>query len=251
MGFGKFSSVFKAPDRLPFQQMNEKKLFSDIIGHQPIKEAFNMFLKANESTSVLMTGAPATSKTLFLLSMMRYCRNSYFVDASNATRAGLLDQLFGAKSGTEVLLLDEIDGLKKPDQKSLLNLAETGLLVSTKVGKQRTRQFNNLKIFATCNVQDKLIPELKSRFVRIYLQEYTYDEFIDIAVQMYPAKDRELCEYVAKAVMEVLGSKDIRDYQKIIKHSKNVTDADKLIELQIKYGDKDRLPNQQQQEEYE
>jgi putative heme iron utilization protein len=87
-----------------------------IPGYEDIKETPKLFLESEESINALLTGAPATAKTLFLLSMMRYCKHAYFIDASNATGAGVLDQLFGAKTGTKILLLDEIDKLKRNDQ---------------------------------------------------------------------------------------------------------------------------------------
>lgn len=212
----------------------QNKLFSDIVNYEDIKETLNMFLDSKESINVLLTGAPATAKTLFLLSMMKYCKNAYFLDASNASGAGVLDQLFGARGDTKILLMDEIDKLKRNDQGTLLNLLETGMLISTKVRKQRTKQFTGLKVFATSNEVFRLSKALQSRFFRIHLKEYTDEEFLSIAKQMYP-KNAELSEYIAKAVLYQIESRDIRDFVQIAKHAKNFAMADKLIGLRIKY----------------
>lgn len=216
-------------------------IFSDIIGHTEVKESFVMFLSSNESIAVLQSGPPACSKTLFLLAIKNKYKDSFWVDGGNASGAGLLDEMLDRKNTTH-LLIDEIDGLKINDQKALFNLLETGILSSVKVRNKkeggnasRSREFHNLKVFATCNDLDKLSKALKSRFFRIHHREYTREEFIDIAVQMYQKKPIELTEYVANCVWDVIGSKDIRDYVKIIKHSKNSDDADKLIQLQMKY----------------
>ncbi|HZD36662.1 MAG TPA: LAGLIDADG family homing endonuclease [Nitrososphaeraceae archaeon] len=179
-----------------------------------------------------------TAKTLFLLSMMRYCKFAYFVDASNATGPGVLDQLFGAKTDTKILLLDEIDKLKRNDQGTLLNLLETGMLISTKVRKQQKKKFHNLKVFATSNEVNKLSKALQSRFFRIHLKEYTEEEYLTIAKSLYP-KNAELSEYIAKAVWHELESKDIRDFIQIAKHAKSYKMADKLIELRMKYAEEE------------
>lgn len=216
------------------------KLFDEIHGYEDIKETLNLFLRSKEAINGLLTGAPATAKTLFLLSMMKYCKHSYFIDASNATGAGVLDQLFGAREDTKILLLDEIDKLKRSDQGTLLNLLETGMLISTKVRKQRKKQFTNLKVFATSNEVEKLSKALQSRFFRIHLKEYTEEEFLKIAKAMYP-KNEELSEYIARAVWHQLKSKDIRDFVQIAKHAKSYEIADKLIELKMKYAEEEEL----------
>ena len=137
-----------------------------------------------------------------------------------------------------ILLLDEIDKLKRNDQGILLNLLETGMLISTKVRKQQKKHFHNLKVFATSNEVDKLSKPLQSRFFRIHLKEYTEDEFLNIAKSMYP-QNPELCEYIAKAVWHELESNDIRDFIQIAKHAKSYIMADKLIELRMKYAEEE------------
>ena len=214
------------------------ELFREIIGYEEVKKAFNLFLSSQKNINVLLDGPPGCSKTLFLLAILKHCKDVFFVDGSNASGPGMFDELLTSKQNTKYLLIDEIDGLSKKDQKALLNLFETGMLVSVKVRKQARKEFKNLKVFATCNNTEKLSNALMSRFFRLSLREYSETEFIDIAKKLYLKKDQELIEYIAKAVWHVLGSKDIRDFQKIADHSDNSTDADMLIELQLKYSKK-------------
>ncbi len=60
---------------------------------------------------------------------------------------------------------------------------ETGILTEMKA--QRTKGFRqqkmNVKIFATCNELDKLTAPFKSRFLKLELPEYSWEEFLTIS----------------------------------------------------------------------
>src|SRR5437870_2938542 len=85
----------------------EDRLFHEISGHERIKRLFSMALRSHEPTHILLTGPPASAKTMFLLSLRQYVRESYFVDGGNATKAGIIDYLFNNRA--PYLLIDEID----------------------------------------------------------------------------------------------------------------------------------------------
>lgn len=216
----------------------EKDTFEIIVGYEEVKKAFRLFEASEESSNALLDGPPGCAKSLFLQAIRERNKNAFYVFAGNASGTGMLDEVFDRKN-TSHILIDEIDGLKSNDQKALFNLLEEGILQSVKVRKGYYREFKNLKVYATCNDMTKLTKALRSRFFRITLREYSENEFIEIATKLYPKKDPELVEYVAKAVWKVLNSKDIRDFQKIMKASKNSDDADTLIDLQLKYRPKD------------
>jgi MoxR-like ATPase len=223
------------------QRNNNKDIFHEIVGYAEVKKAFQLFEASEESSNALLDGPPGCSKTLFLLALKNKHDNAFWVDGGNASGAGMLDEMLDRKTTTH-LLIDEIDGLKTNDQKAILNLLDTGILSSVKVrnkketGKQeRRKEFKGLKVYATCNDMTRLSKALRSRFFRITLKEYSEREFIEIATKLYPKKDPELVQYVARATWKVLESKDIRDFQKIMKNSKDSEDADILISLQLKY----------------
>ena len=210
-------------------------MFSDVIGYEDIKKAFRLFLQSESNTNILLAGPPGCAKTLFLLGLMKNLRDSFFVDGGNATGPGMFDQLLSKKGNTKFLLIDEIDGLKRTDQKALLNLLETGILSSTKVRRQANKEFKNLKVVGTCNNSDMLSKAMRSRFFILELHEYSEQEFLEIAEKLYPKKDPILTEYIAKAVWHVLDSKDVRDFQKIADNANSAEEADLLIELKVKY----------------
>lgn len=70
----------------------EDRLFADIYGYGNIKKLFRTALESNHTCSILLTGPPASAKTLFLQSLM-ILKDSHFIDCSNATRSGLVDLL--------------------------------------------------------------------------------------------------------------------------------------------------------------
>jgi holliday junction DNA helicase RuvB len=110
----------------------EDWLFKNIYGCDDVKRLFILALEANHNSSILLTGPPASAKTLFLQSLMKL-KSSHFIDCSNATKSGVVDYIFDNKP--RYLLLDELDKLSRKDQTFLLNLMETGMVSETKYDK--------------------------------------------------------------------------------------------------------------------
>jgi hypothetical protein len=75
----------------------QKGLFDNIYGYDDIKRVFRMDLDTtNDTCSILLSGPPASTKTLFLQCLMRL-HNSYFINCSNATKSGMVDYIFDHK----------------------------------------------------------------------------------------------------------------------------------------------------------
>ena len=129
--------------------------------------------------AILLSGPPASSKTIFLMEMMKGLSSVCFVDCTNTTGPGLVNRLFN--NDIQYLLLDELEKMSKKDQNVLLNILETGMLVETKISKTRSKYLKNLKVFATTNNVDALSPPLRSRFMEFHLPKYTFDQFSEIA----------------------------------------------------------------------
>jgi Cdc6-like AAA superfamily ATPase len=123
------------------QIKREDKFFADIYGCDDIKKLFRTALESNHTCSILLTGPPASAKTLFLQSLMKL-KDSYFIDCSNATKSGLVDYIFDQKP--KYLLLDELDKLSRKDQTFLLNLMETRIVSETKYYKTIKMEIKNL-----------------------------------------------------------------------------------------------------------
>ena len=217
----------------------EEKFFSNVVGYPEIKRLLLRSIVSKEPVNILLTGPPSSSKTLFLLEMLEGLDDTYFIDAVGASGAGMMQHLFS--NNTKYLLIDEIDKMKKNDQAALLNVMETGILSETKL-KGKTRQKKaKLWIFATSNNVERLSGPLRSRFMELHLEEYTYEEFTEIVRRLLKKKYQlsvELSEKIAYAVWITMRSKDIRDAINIAKLTKSTTDVDWLVDVQMKYGKK-------------
>jgi GTPase Era involved in 16S rRNA processing len=134
-----------------------------------------MALGSDEPVHILVSGAPASAKTLFLQALMTL-KDSYFVDGSNTTKSRIIDYIFHNKP--KILLINKIDKMHVKDQSFLLNLMETGIISETK--HKKTRAITNVKmwVFATSNNISKVMLPLQSRFFVVNLESYTYEQFI-------------------------------------------------------------------------
>ena len=117
------------------RERRTEEIFNDIIGYNNVKRLFNMALESNEQVSILLSGPPASAKTMFLESL-RKLKSSYLIDGASTTKSGLIDCLF--LNNPKYLLIDEIDKMSTKDQAMLLNLMETGIVSETKHNKTRT-----------------------------------------------------------------------------------------------------------------
>src|SRR6266496_4566946 len=207
-----------------FSKITESKtdpLFKAIIGYNDVKRLFRMGLDSDEQSHILLSGPPASAKTMFLESLNKL-KSSYFVDGANATKSGLIDCLF--LNNPKYLLIDEIDKMSTKDQAMLLNLMETGIVSETKHNKTRTAHMKT-SVFATSNnVSDIIIP-LQSRFFVVELAPYTYEQFYQISVHLL-TQGHKVSIDIAKHISDRVwaNSRNIRDCVRVGKMAKSVDD---------------------------
>jgi replication-associated recombination protein RarA len=237
-----FKNLFKKIDYIFVghgQHLNpEEKFFANVVGYPEIKKLLLKSVVAKEPVSILLTGPSSSSKTVFLIEMLEGLDDTYYIDAVGASGAGMTEHLFS--NNTKYLLIDEIDKMKKNYQATLLNVMETGILSETKLGKTRQKKMR-LWIFASSNNVDRLSGPLRSRFMELYMKEYTYEEFSEIARRLFKKRyrlDIKLSEKIAYTVWNRMKSKDIRDAINIAKLTKSSADVDWLVDVQMKYGKK-------------
>jgi Holliday junction resolvasome RuvABC ATP-dependent DNA helicase subunit len=227
-----------------YQQPLEERLFYSIVGYSDIKKLIARCIVSNELVHVLLTGPPATSKTVFLLEMWRELENVHFIDGTNTSGVGMTDYLF-SNPKTNYLLIDEIDKLQKNYQTLLYNVMETGILTETKAeSKKGSRQQKmHLKIFATSNDLHKLNRPLKSRFLKLELTEYTWEEFYGITYNLIQSRyklNTEIITKIAEVVWTDIGSKDVRDSLQIAKLTKKIDDIEDIAHTLVKYKPKEK-----------
>jgi Holliday junction resolvasome RuvABC ATP-dependent DNA helicase subunit len=218
----------------------EEFLFESITGYADIKKLLMRSILSKEQIHILLTGPPATSKTVFLLEMSKELSDAYFIDGTATSGVGIIDFLF-SHPNIRFLLIDELEKLNRKDQTVLYNLMETGILTEMKAQKTKgfRQQKMNVKIFATCNELDKLTKPLKSRFLKLELPEYSYDEFLTISNNLirkrYKHLDLNISNRIAEIVWNDINSKDIRDCLRIAKLVYNIEDVEDIAHTLIKY----------------
>jgi Holliday junction DNA helicase RuvB len=205
----------------------EDWLFKDIYGYYDVKRLFRMVIESSHSCSILLTGPPASAKTLILQSLMKL-KDSHFIDGSNASKSGIVDYVFDNKP--KYLLLDELDKLSSKDQTFLLNLMETGIVSETKYGRTRKIEIG-ISVFATSNDVERILLPLQSRFFAVKLQAYTYEQFYEIAIKLLTSDchnvDGEIAKATAHAVWNT--SRNIRDSIKIAKMANSEEEVEWLV----------------------
>jgi holliday junction DNA helicase RuvB len=203
---------------------SDRIFFDDIIGYDHIKRLFQIALHCSEPVSILLSGPPASAKTLFLQCLTRL-QNSYFIDGSNCSRAGIVDYIFAHKP--RYLLVDELDKLSAKDQTFLLNLIETAIVSETKYKKTRSMKIET-SAFATSNNVENIIRPLQSRFFIVKLEPYGYEQFYKITTRLLTSKynvDEEIAEAIANVVWNRIKSTNIRDCIRIGRMAKSIDDV--------------------------
>jgi Holliday junction DNA helicase RuvB len=207
--------------------IQRKGLFEEIIGYGHIKRLFTMALESDSPVHILLVGPPASAKTMFLTSLMRHLKHSYFADDGNSSKAGMVDYLLTNKP--RYLLIDEVDKTARKDQSFLLNLMETGIVSETKYGKTRSAQMKT-SIFGTSNDTKNLSTPLLSRFLTVGLEPYTYNQFCKITNELL--SHHRAYGGVASVIADAIWNKsrDVRDCVRIGTLAKSVDDVKFLVE---------------------
>ena len=88
-----FKNLFKKIDIFFFDDgdiSKQEKFFSNVIGYPEIKKLLLRAIISKEPVNVLLTGPPASSKSVFLLDMLQGLEDAYFIDAVGASGAGMI-----------------------------------------------------------------------------------------------------------------------------------------------------------------
>lgn len=186
------------------------ELFTDIIGHEDVKELLKATLLAEKPVHIMLTGPPALAKTLFLWDIEQtFGEQAIWLVGSATSKAGLWDLV--AEREPKILLIDEMDKMNAVDMAALLTLMEGGRLVRAKRGRELDIN-NPLKVIAASNRLERLSPELRSRFAIRKLNPYSRTEFLTVVKGVLIRKEN-LAEEMAQEVAGRLDgiSQDVRD----------------------------------------
>ena len=235
----KFHTTDKISDIINFQFAEEDEeipdnLFDTIVGLDDLKKLINMALHAREPVHIGLLGGPASAKSIILYELETKLPRALYVDCSLSTKMGIGEQLEFHRP--KYLLLDEFDKMKADDYKVLLNVMASQKYVKT-VGRGNRVNINmRTWVIAVMNSLD--IPKtIQERFLTIVkLKEYNRANAMKVmqAILSYDRNiDENIANYIARKVVDELGTKNIRRAIQITNMlTKNTYDeVDEIIEL--------------------
>jgi MoxR-like ATPase len=229
MRFFKGASIF---DRLGFSSATSS--FDSIQGYEDLKEIVRRVLDSEDSYNLLFVGPPASSKTLFLQSILDIRKDGVYFDATNTTNR-ILD--FLEENRPKIICIDELDKMSRPFQNQLLNFLESG---HVKVDQQRRRHdfvIKGAKVFASANDIDTLSKPLASRFRKLFLQRYTEEAFLDVSEKVLPKTSGAVARYIGSIVWRHHGDiRDVVSIGKLVRKNDGPEEVEEILATMIKYG---------------
>lgn len=201
-------SVFKiAPNPNLSIDEQAEEFFKDIIGQTAIKrQIYRALLRDNRLINILLIGAAATSKTLFMKCIERQCNGVYFYDAATGSSGAGLIEILRTNPNIKILIIDELAELKRNDIDVLRGLLNDGRVSKTLKSQVINFKMNNLKVFGTTNNPTKLSLPIKSRFQIYLIKPYTDPEFIKVIrfclTNQNIIKNPKLAEELAHAMIQ-------------------------------------------------
>jgi len=208
-------------------------LFDVIVGYENVKAVMKKSLEADRPVHVLLVGPPSTAKSLFLMELSRLPHARYALGA-RSSRAGISRFLIEARP--RYLLIDDIEKMDMKDYSVLISLMETGVVSELLAGRTETVQLKTW-VFASANDQSKLPPELRSRFMRFNLEEYSSEQFREVVVKTLTKReglDHRLAEYIAERLM--FETRDVREVVRLARLCKSREEVDEVLEAMLHYG---------------
>jgi DNA polymerase III delta prime subunit len=190
--------------------------WSKVIGYNEIKHIIDAALNNlnKKKTHIMLCGAPGTSKTVFLLtileSLKRQGLNAHYLDATTLSSSGVIEYMF--THDMNFALIDELDKLKREHQATFLNTLETGILQETKGSinkdkpKIRQKDMKNCVFIITANYQDKILQPLFTRMLTLLIPKYTKTQFYAIGVQLLNqqfGKTKEIAYYIVDRIWKI------------------------------------------------
>ena len=203
-------------------------LFDFILGHDDIKSLLWRSIRSEQPVHVLLVGPPASAKSMFLGELARL-PFSRFTLGGGTSKAGLADYVLEFRP--RFLLIDEIDKMAMTDMSILLSLMESGTVARL---KKRMREIEQMKtwVFAAANRDERIWPELKSRFFTIHLKEYSEADFISISRAVLISREKvdpTLAGYIAKELAR--HTRDVREAVHFGRLAKSQAEVNELLKL--------------------
>ena len=207
-------------------------MFSDIVGHDDIKELIRESLQLDKPIHVLLVGSPSLAKSMFLWDVERAYGDSTLPLIGSATsHAGLWDMI--AEHRPRIILVDEIEKMGIADQAALLALMQQGRIIRAKVGRKLDEKITAW-VIAAANRTTKMAAELLSRFAIQELSEYSATEFRAVVTSVLVTHEDTEHGTASAIATSLLGrTHDVRDAVRVARLAKRLG-VKRSVELLIR-----------------
>lgn len=160
-----------------------EQFFFPIYGLRDIKEKLYQSLIDSKQNNILLSGPSSSSKDMFLTKIHDQCNNVVYYDPALEKRPDLVDQIYENKNA-KVIIIDNINKLRKSDWNILPHLLKNGIIEKTTKKDKIEIKMDNIKIFAASDDQNRLdndepLSKLRALFVEYNISEYNDEEFIE------------------------------------------------------------------------
>ena len=223
----------------------KEKLEYEIIGYDSIKKLIYKIIYAGlfkpkfKKIHLLLTGAPATGKTVMIKSIFEAIGQDrcIYYDATMATRVGLLDHIltYGSNlSNVRYICLDELDKMPKTHQFGVLNALESGIMQENKYKRHRHADLRHVTFFATSNEINKVYRPLASRFMVMNMKPYTEQQFREIGLRLLNRKydmPMSKCEIVVNIIQNNLSTRTMRSVVQLATLIDDSQDEQDMLEV--------------------
>ncbi len=228
---------------------NAEQFFFPIYGLRDIKEYLYRVLIDSKQTNVLLSGSSSSSKDMFLTKIHDQCNDVLWYDPALGKSPDLVDQIYKNKNA-KVIIIDNINKLRKSDWNILPHLLENGIIEKTIKTDKTQIKLDKIKIFAALNEDhyrldtNERLSNIRALFVDCHISEYTDEEFIEF-VKFYcrdklpdeksETMARELIKYNSKVIKEVIS------FSKILRETDTKEDIVRIIEDRMKQRPPDNI----------
>lgn len=141
-----------------------QQFFSNIEGMDGLKNLIYRALISKKQINTLLLGSDEGLKYKFVVPIKEQCHDVFYFDASIADGSKLIDELY-ANRLARVIIVDNIDQLRKNYLDSLAGFLGEGRIAQFQKTKSRDFSMQNIKVFATANDLKKFSPRLRTRFL--------------------------------------------------------------------------------------
>lgn len=189
-------------------------LFTGVIGLEQERDELRACLEASPPVSVLLSGPPASAKTVLVAEIARL-RGATTIHGGAITSAGLTQMLL-EPAPPRYLIVDEADKGRPVVLNRLLSVIETGLVTDLRYGGHREARIV-LTVIMVANNPLKLDLALRSRLWPITLQPYRDEDtrraviagFLTQREGIDPELAQEIATLVAPHTSDVRRARDV------------------------------------------